>query len=254
MKLCIDTDSSELTVENMGETRTLSMFSDEAFNLVSEQWVRMGWNQKYTYTFSWMGRPIIQLPDDMIRIQEAIYEIKPDVIIETGVAHGGSLIFYASLCKAMGKGRIVGIDIEIRPHNRKSIEAHELFPYITLIEGSSVDSDIVKAVHDQVNPGETVLILLDSNHLKDHVFKELEAYSDLVTEGSWIVATDGLMRDLTDVPRGEKSWSWDNPCEAVKDFLKEHAEFVNEAPRWPFNESTLSKPITHWPEAWLRRK
>ncbi len=113
--------------------------SPEAFRLISKAWVRCGWDTKYVYSFSWMGRPVIQLPEDMLRIQEVIYEVKPDVIVETGVAHGGSLIFYASLFKAMGKGRVIGIDIEIRPHNRSAIEAHEMKPLISLIEGSSVD-------------------------------------------------------------------------------------------------------------------
>ena len=105
--------------------------------------MRVGWNQKYQYTFSWMGRPVIQLPEDMMRMQEVIYRLQPDLIVETGVAHGGSLIFYASLCKAIGKGRVVGIDIEIRPHNRMAIESHPLAGLITLIEGSSIAPEVV---------------------------------------------------------------------------------------------------------------
>ena len=127
--------------------------SPEAFSIISEAWLRAGWDTKYVYSFAWMGRPIIQLPEDMIRIQEVIYDIKPDLIIETGVAHGGSLIFYASICKAMGIGRIVGIDIEIRPHNREAIEQHEMFPYISLIEGSSTDPSIVKSVKEHIQNG-----------------------------------------------------------------------------------------------------
>lgn len=126
MKLTIDTDAKTLSVEAQGNQRQLALYSDEAFELISDQWLKVGWNQKYSYTFTWMGRPIIQIPDDLLRIQEVIYRIKPDVIIETGVAHGGSLIFYASLFKAMGRGRVVGVDIEIRPHNRKAIESNSL--------------------------------------------------------------------------------------------------------------------------------
>src|SRR5207253_434917 len=142
-----------------------------AFEILSEQWLKVGWNEKYPYTFSWMGRPIIQLPEDMIRVQEVIYRIRPAVIIETGIAHGGSLIYYASLCKAMEKGRVIGIDIEIRPHNRAAIEGHELFPLITLIEGSSVAPDIVQQARSLVADGESVLVLLDSNHTKQHVLQ-----------------------------------------------------------------------------------
>ncbi|HLO47420.1 MAG TPA: CmcI family methyltransferase, partial [Kamptonema sp.] len=139
MKLTLDTDAQKLIQEIGGDCQTIPLYSKEAFEIISHYWLKLGWNQKYTYTFSWMGRPIIQLPEDMIRIQEVIYQVKPDVIIETGVAHGGSLIYYASLFKAMGKGRVVGIDIEIRPHNRKAIEEHELSSFIILVEGSSTD-------------------------------------------------------------------------------------------------------------------
>jgi cephalosporin hydroxylase len=216
-------------------------------------WLKVGWNQKYVYTFSWMGRPIIQLPEDLIRIQEVIYRVKPDVIIETGIAHGGSLIYYASLCKAMDKGRVIGIDIEIRPNNRKAIEAHPLFPFIKLIEGDSTSRDVIDYVKSLVNSGETVMVILDSCHTREHVLNELEAYHDLITPGSYLVATDGIMKDLYDVPRGMPEWSENNPEVAAKYFAKDHSEFVIEQPRWPFNESALSRNITHWPSAWLRK-
>ena len=193
MKLILDTEAKTLTMDDSGQTKVLDLYSKAAFEVISREWVRVGWNQKYQYTFSWMGRPVIQLPEDMIRMQEAIFQIKPDVIIETGVAHGGSLIFYSSLCKAMEKGRVIGIDIEIRPHNRAAIEAHPLSDRITLIEGSSTAPEIVTQVKSLVKPGETVLVILDSNHTYAHVADELEAYADLVTPGSYIVATDGIM-------------------------------------------------------------
>ena len=189
----------------------------------------------------------------MIRTQEVIYRVRPDVIIETGVAHGGSLIYYASICKAMEKGRVIGIDIEIRPHNRKAIEAHELFPFITLIEGSSTSREIVRQVRSLIKPDETVLVILDSNHTKQHVADELDAYHDLVTAGSYIVATDGSMKDLYDVPRGQSDWEWNHPTAAAAEFVGKHENFVLEQPAWPFNESALSENITHWPGAWLRR-
>ncbi|MFH1619523.1 MAG: CmcI family methyltransferase [bacterium] len=254
MKITIDTDKKTLAFETDNGIRTIDLYSKEAFEKISRQWVKVGWHQKYPYTFSWMGRPIIQLPEDMIRIQEVLYRIKPDVIIETGVAHGGSLIYYAGLCKAMGKGRIIGVDIEIRPHNRQALENHELFPYITLIEGSSTDKAIVDQVRALIKPDETALVILDSNHAKQHVLDELNAYHALVTPGSYIVATDGIMKDLHDTPRGKPDWITDNPTAAAAEFAQKHPEFILEQPSWLFNESELTENITHWPGAWIRRK
>lgn len=254
MKLTIDTADQVFIHEDQGNRQVYDLFSKEAFELLSQQWLKIGWNQKYTYTFTWMGRPVIQLPEDMIRIQEVLYRVQPDVIIETGIAHGGSLIYYASLCKSMGKGRVIGIDIEIRLHNRKEIEAHPLFPYITLVEGSSTDPVIINYVRSLVRTGETVMVILDSNHAKQHVLDELEVYHDLVTPGSYIVATDGIMMDLYSVPRGNPDWIWDNPTAAAREFLDHHHDFIEEQPPWPFNESTLTRNITHWPGAWLKRR
>lgn len=250
MKVMIDTDRGEMTVDG---DRHLPLWSDEAFDLLSDLWVKVGWNQKYSYSFSWMGVPIIQLPEDMVRLQEVVHRLQPDVIIETGVAHGGSLVFHASLMEALGKGRVVGVDIEIRPHNRARIEAHRLAHRITLVEGSSTDLAVVARVKACVKPGETVLVLLDSNHSAAHVAAELEAYAPLVSPGSYIVATDGIMRDLTDAPRGHAHWDRDNPVAAAEAFAAARPDFVLEQPPWPFNESTLSRNVTHWPSAWLRR-
>jgi cephalosporin hydroxylase len=253
MKLTIDTTAQTLVQYTGEEQHTIPLHSKAAFELLSQLWLQVGWNQKYTYTFSWMGRPIIQLPEDLVRIQEVIYRVQPDVIVETGVAHGGSLIFYASLCKALQKGRVIGVDIEIRPHNRAAIEQHELFPYISLIEGSSTAPEVVAAVRSLIRPGETVLVILDSLHTRQHVLDELNAYHTLVTADSYLVATDGIMRDLSAAPRGHPHWEWDNPTEAAAEFARQHPEFVIEQPAWPFNESDLSENVTHWPGAWLRR-
>lgn len=253
MKITIDSEKKTLVYEHSERCGQYPLYSRQAFDLIAEQWVKVGWNQRYSYTFSWMGRPIIQLPEDMVRTQEVIFRVQPDVIIETGVAHGGSLVFYASLCKALGKGRVVGIDIEIRPNNRQAIENHVLAPLITLIEGSSTAPTTVAKAKDLIKSGETVLVLLDSNHTKQHVTDELEAYSKLVTPGSYIVATDGIMKDLHDVPRGQQEWIWDHPTAAAAEFAVRHPEFVVEQPAWPFKDSELTKNITHWPGAWLLR-
>jgi cephalosporin hydroxylase len=255
MKFTIDTDTATLVLEGDDDApaRTLPLYGREAFEQLSDMWLKVGWDQKYPYTFSWFGRPVIQLPEDMIRTQEVIYQLKPDVVVETGVAHGGSLVFYASLLKAMGKGRVIGIDIEIRPHNREAIEAHEYSDLITLFEGDSVSTDVVDAVKDDVKNAQTVLVLLDSNHTKAHVLAELEAYHGLVTPGSYIVATDGIMRLVHDAPRGAAEWITDNPMQAALEFAENHPEFEIVQPEWPFNESDLRSNVTHWPGAWLRR-
>lgn len=254
MRLTIDSETRQLAVESEGGSKALDLYSKEAFELVSQWWLKLGWNQKYVYTFSWLGRPIIQLPEDMVRTQEAIFALKPDVIVETGVAHGGSLVFYAGLCRLIGKGRVIGVDIEIRPHNRKAIEAHFLHDLITLIEGDSAAASTVAQVRSHIKPGQVVLVLLDSCHTRQHVLNELEAYSPLVTPGSYIVATDGIMELVHDVPRGQKEWKSDNPAEAARDFARRHGLFEIVQPPWPFNESPLDKNVTHWPAAWLRRK
>jgi cephalosporin hydroxylase len=245
----IDEKEGIVTFEN----KQHEIGSPEAFKIISDAWIRSGWDAKYVYSFAWMGRPIIQLPEDMVRTQEVIYTIQPDVIIETGVAHGGSLIFYASLCKAMGKGRIIGIDIEIRPHNRKAIEDHLLFPYITLIEGSSIDNDIVKEVETNISKGDTIMVLLDSNHTYDHVLAELRAYSKMVTVGSYIVATDGIMENVVGAPRTNPDWITNNPKKALEQFVKENDSFVIDEPAFPFNEGVITDRVTYWPSAFLKR-
>jgi cephalosporin hydroxylase len=249
VRLTIDTDAGTLSADG----RDYPLDSPEAFRLISRQWVAVGWALRYSYSFTWLGRPIVQLPEDLIRVQEVIFRVQPDVIVETGVAHGGSLIFYASLCKALGRGRVVGVDIQIRPHNRTAIEAHPLAPLVTLLEGSSTSPTIVETVRGLIRPGERVLALLDSNHTKGHVLAELEAYASLVTVGSYVVATDGIMADVADKPGARPEWAWDNPQEAAREFAARDSRFRLEDPPLLFNESRLSERVTYWPGAYLRR-
>jgi cephalosporin hydroxylase len=243
--------TSSLILDNGEEI----LFTDPlAFKMLSEAWIRLGWDAKYVYGFSWLGRPIIQLPEDLIRIQEVIFQVKPDVIIETGVAHGGSLIFYASLCAALGKGRVIGVDIEIRPHNRAAIMEHRLSQSITLIEGSSVSSDVVNEVKGLVGTNEVAVVVLDSNHSKSHVLQELQLYSQFVSPGSFIVACDGIMKDLVGAPRSSSDWNWNNPVSAVEDFLKLYQDFECVEPVRPFNEGLVKDRVSYWPSAYIRRK
>lgn len=250
MKIEIDTDQKILRKDD----REYPLYSNEAFEILSPIWVKVGWNQRYVYTFSWMGRPVIQLPEDLLRIQELLYRVRPQVLIETGVAHGGSLVFYASLFEAMGEGKVIGIDREIRPHNRTAIENHPLFKHITLVEGNSIAPEVISHVTSLVPPGASVMVILDSCHTKEHVRAELDAYSQLVTPDSYIVATDGIMEMVCDTPQGKPHWQSDNPIAAAREFLKAHPEFSAEEPAWPFNESSLTKRVTHWPESFLKRK
>lgn len=191
----------------------------DQFNIVSNK-------EMYSYNFSWMGRPIIQYPQDMIAMQELIWEIKPDLIVETGIAHGGSLIYYASIMELIGKGEVLGIDIDIREHNKKEIEAHPMFKRIKMIQGSAIDPNIVAEVKKHVDGKKTVMVCLDSNHTHDHVLKELEMYADFTTVGSYCVVFDTIVEDL---PKGSYDRPWDvgnNPKTAVFEFLKTNDNFV----------------------------
>jgi cephalosporin hydroxylase len=254
MKLILDTESRLLTTEEQGIARDIPLYSREAFELVSREWVRIGWAVNYYFTLSWFGRPILQLPEDLVRLQEAIYALRPDVIIESGIYGGGSLLFHATLCEAMGKGRVVGIDKHIPEDTRDAISKHRLAHRIEMIEGDSIAADTVECVRCNVNHEGTVLVILDSHHSKEHVAAELRAYAPLVTRGSYIIATDGIKRDLTDVPGGDASWADDNPAAAAIEFAAAHPEFEIRQPAWPFNRSTLERNITYWPDAWLWRK
>ena len=253
MKLVIDTTARTITRESEAGVQTLDLYSKDAFELISREWLRVGIDVRYAYTFSWLGRPIIQLPEDLIRIQEVVFRVRPDVIVETGIAHGGSLVYYASLCKLIDHGRVIGVDVALRPHNRSAIETHPLSRWITLVDGDSTDPCVVARVRSSIAPGESVLVVLDSNHTRAHVAAELEAYHPLVTAGSYIVATDGVMELAHDVPRGNPAWEHDHPAAAAAEFARRHPEFVLEQPQWPFNESALTDNVTHWPGAWLRR-
>jgi cephalosporin hydroxylase len=189
----------------------------------------------------------------MIRIQEVIYSVRPELIVETGVAHGGSLIYYASLCKAMERGRVVGIDNEIRPANRAAIEKHLLSPYITLIAGSSIDSATIEKVKAETESAESVLVLLDSCHSKEHVLAELKAYAPMVSPGSYIVAMDGIMEEMAGAPRTRPDWTWNNPRQAALEFVKKNPAFRIEEPGLTFNESNITQRVTYWPSAFIKR-
>ena len=253
-RLIIDEAAATLTMQRGDVNETVPLYSDAAFEAIARQYIRVGWNQKHCYTFSWMGRPVIQFPDDLLRMQELVHELRPDLLVETGVAHGGSLVFYASLMAALGRGQVLGIDIDIRPPARAALEAHPLFERIALHEGDSVSAAALERAREAARGAATVLVVLDSNHSHAHVSAELDAYASLVTPGSYLVATDGVMRELAGVPRAGPGWEADNPASAAEDWARRHPEFELAPPPWPFNESTLKHGPTHFTSAYLRRR
>jgi cephalosporin hydroxylase len=187
---------------------------------------------KYSYNFSWLGRPIIQYPQDIVAMQELIWTLQPDLVLEAGIAHGGSLILWSSLlelnadCGGPPDARVVGIDIEIRPHNRAAIEAHPMSRRISMIEGSSLDPDVVAQARQAADGRERVVVCLDSNHTHAHVLAELEAYAPLTTVGSYCVVFDTVIEDLPEGMYPDRPWGpGDNPKTAVDEYLKSHPEF-----------------------------
>ena len=216
-------------IEQFKKERTddiAAMGADQALRKKSLEWMLEADKYKYTYNFEWMGRPIIKYPSDIVIMQELIWRLKPDVIIETGIAHGGSIIFSASMLELIGHGEVVAVDIDIRKHNRDEIEKHPMMKRITMYEGSSTDETIVEKIRKHTEGKKTVLVALDSNHTHQHVLDELRLYSPMVTVGSYILCPDTFVEFF---PKGYvKDRPWDvgnNPMTAVWEFLKENKNF-----------------------------
>lgn len=231
------------------KNRIAGFATDAEFRALSKAWRAMALERKYMNNFSWLGRPLIQLPMDAMAVQEIIWAVKPDLVIETGVAHGGSLVLSASILEMIGHGEVLGIDIEIRPHNRQAIEKHPLSKRISLLEGSSIDADIIARVRRHAAGKEKVLVCLDSNHTHEHVLAELNAYAGLVSVGSYCIVFDTFVEDMpddyvwTDRPWGKG----DNPKTAVWEWLKSHPEFEIDH---SLDDKLL---ITSAPDGFLRR-
>ena len=204
-----------------------SMSQDGDLNALSQEWFARSSGYEYSYHFSWLGRPIIQFPQDIIAAQEIIWSVKPDLIIETGIAHGGSLIFSASMLELLGgDGEVLGIDIDIREHNRVEIEKHPMFKRITMIEGSSIDDSVLEQVRDIARSKDRVLVFLDSNHVHEHVLREMELYSPLIRKGSYMVVFDTVVEDMPDELFADRPWGKsNNPKTAVREFMKTNDRF-----------------------------
>lgn len=222
--------------------RIASQATNDALQAAAAAFTRESINSGYSYNFSWLGRPIIQYPQDIAVLQEIIWSVKPDLIIETGIAHGGSLIMSASMlalldyCDALQNGtlldpakphrKVLGVDIDIRPHNRCAIEAHPMANRIEMIQGSSIDRTIIDQVHERARLAERVLVCLDSNHTHSHVLAELEAYAPLTSIGSYCIAFDTIIEDLPEGSFADRPWDrGDNPKTAVFEYVKNHPEF-----------------------------
>jgi cephalosporin hydroxylase/nucleoside-diphosphate-sugar epimerase len=232
----------EKTFEAARTSAIAAYGEDIAFKALSRDWVQQSMARRYVYNFDWLGRPIIQYPQDMVAVQELIWQVRPDVVVETGIAHGGSLILSASVlamldyADAAASGgvvdpakpnrRVIGVDIDIRAHNRAAIEAHAMAPRITMIEGSSVAPETVQAVRDAVGQDKTVMVFLDSMHTHDHVMAELDAYAPMVSTGSYCVVFDTLVEDMPPTFFDDRPWDvGNNPMTAVNAWIPDHAEF-----------------------------
>jgi len=244
--------------------RIAAMRNDRALTDAASAFMHASTMPKYSYNFFWLGRPIIQYPQDVVAVQELIWSVRPDLIIETGIAHGGSLVLSASMlalldvCDALSAGgvvnprasrrKVIGIDIDIRVHNRAAIEAHPLAPYIEMIEASSTAPEIVSRVHEKAHGYERVLVFLDSNHTHEHVLAELEAYAPLTTKGSYCIVFDTVVEDLPKTMYPNRPWGpGDNPKTAVWKYLETHPEFEIDH---DVHDKLL---ITVAPEGYLRR-
>ncbi|OTE96915.1 cephalosporin hydroxylase [Crenothrix sp. D3] len=235
------------------QQRIAAIGEDEALKARAAEFMQASLAPKYSYNFSWLGRPIIQYPQDMVAMQEIIWQVQPDLIIETGIAHGGSLIFSASMLELIAsctgnQGEVLGLDIDIRPHNRAAIEAHPLFKRITMLEGSSIADDIIAQVTAKAAGKQRVLVCLDSNHTHDHVLAELQAYAPLTSVGSYCVVMDTVVEDVADELSNNRPWGkGNNPKTAVWEYLKTHDEFK-------IDQSIHNKLlITVAPDGYLKR-
>lgn len=242
MLLTIDRDL--LLLETPDGVQEVSIYSPRGFRLLSDLWVKSGWQRKIFYELTWLGIPILQLAEDLLVMQELIWKLRPDVIVETGTAEGGGALFYASILEFLGKGTVLTIDTVVRDHNPEALARSNR---IRFLQGSSTDDAVVAEVRRWIEPGHTVLVTLDSDHTFLHVRREMELYSPLVTPGSYLVVFDGVMEALADAPSGSPAWATDNPAAAIRDFLVQHDAFEVDP-----HPNRLG--ATYGPGGFLRRK
>jgi cephalosporin hydroxylase len=223
MRITIDTEAQVLQLTDGGEATECSLYSPEAFQILSRQWIVLGWNLGHWSTFSWMGRQLLQLPDDVLRLAELFWNLRPDVIVETGVYDGGSTLLFASICRLYGAGRVISIEREFRPGVREAIR-QAAGDQVMLIEG------------DSASPA------------------ELRLFGPLVSQGCYLIVADSICPDLAHTPQGESTWSWDHPGKAVDEFLARHPEFSRERPPALFPGGVDFTQLSYFPSTWLRRR
>ena len=246
MKNVVARDGSTVSLSDGDTVTTVDLYSWDGLELLSALWTKVAYTHRVMYEPTWMGVPIIQLPGDMVVMQELIWKIRPDVIVECGLAHGGAAVLYASICEMIGHGRIIGIDVDIRKHNRVVLENQPMAHRIELIEGSSIDPETVERVLQSVAGAGTVLVVLDSKHTTEHVYKELQLYSPMVTPGSYLVAMDGVQAFFWDGPTGKPEWRDNSPLHALRRFISETKDFR-------VDDHYCRLQITTSPEGFLRR-
>ena len=222
---------AKITLTSDGKTWTTDVYSEAGCDLVNTLALKQAAEFKTMYQYTWQGIQVIQFPNDLLALQQLVWSTKPNKIIEIGIAHGGQLIFLASLLQSIGaeSSKVIGVDVEIRNHNRENIENHHLSELITLVEGSSIISSTVETVKDLISPDDKVLVILDSNHTFEHVEKEIALYNEMVSVGSYLVVMDAALGYVGDIPRGNTSWFDDNPIAAIDNFLDNSENFVSDA-------------------------
>ncbi|MBM3813772.1 MAG: hypothetical protein FJW20_19265 [Acidimicrobiia bacterium] len=238
---------AQLILECGEQRHSVPVYSQEGLEMVAGLWTKLSTQYRLMYEPTWMGIPIIQTPGDVLMMQELIWRLRPDFIVECGLAHGGSAVCYASVCELAGKGRVIGVDVEVRQYNRVALRSHPMAHRIELIEASSVELSTVAEVERRVAGSKTVMVVLDSNHSHQHVRKELELYHRLVTPGSYLVVMDGAQAHVWDIPSGKPEWKDDHPLKAIREFLDEHREFCPD-------DYYTRLHVTSCPDGFLRRR
>lgn len=235
-----------MILQTQGRKVELDIYSDEGFRALAQLFTRSTWEKRTAIYNTWLGIPIVQLAEDILMMQELIYKVRPDVIVDVGTGYGGSGVFYASILELLGKGRVISIDI----NHRRLSQVETPLPMkkrITFIIGSSIDEARVREIRELIQPQEKVFVALDSKHSYAHVYQELEKYAPLVTKGSYIVVFDGFHQIVYDAPKGDPRWQRDNPARAARDFLAHHPDFEEDTECYRLG-------VTFCPNGFLRRR
>jgi cephalosporin hydroxylase len=247
MIITIDTERRLVQVTDAGAAREYPLFGADAFQILSRQWMALGWNLGHWSTFSWRGRQFLQFPDDVLRLGELFWRLRPDVIVETGVYDGGSALFFSGLCR-----HVISVERQLRPGVREAI-FQDADAVVTLIEDDSADPRTAARVGNLIGAEDRVCVFLDSDHRAPHVRAELENFSRFVSPGCYLIVADSNLAELADTPGGDRAWASDNPGRAVDEFLASHPEFLHERPAPLYPAEFDFTELSYFPMSWLRR-